>query len=200
MINIYMTTMNNVFDRYFDEAYVFNSLPLVGGFLVVVIIFALFIKYRSSYVVSFTTNEGWSFSITDYSIKLVGSSLVDYDFIIGMVKIKLPTGEEKTYNVPNVISIEGMTDKYSVISGLGNDITGSFVKYALTNRLYDRLLEVIDYDSASKELIYMDSKSGKHYLKLGINGFYNVDQPKTGTQASSDGSFLTGFFVGRYFK
>lgn len=199
MINnysIYMTTMNNALNSTIDN----NDFLLVGCFLGVVFIFALFIKYRSSYVVSFTTNEGWSFSITDFSVRLTGSSLVDYDFITGVVKIKLSTGEEKVYNVSNTISIVGMTDKYSTISGLDNDVTQMFIKYALINRLYDRLLDIIDYNNVSKELIYTDSNSGKHKLKLGINSFYNIDQPKTVTHTSSGGSFLTGFFVGRYLK
>ena len=199
MINnysIYMTTMNNALNSTIDN----NNFLLVGCFLSVVFIFALFIKYRSSYVVSFTINEGWSFSITDFSVILTGSSLVDYDFITGVVKIKLSTGEEKVYNVSNTISIVGMTDKYGTISGLDNDVTQMFIKYALTNRLYDRLLDIIDYNNVSKELIYTDSNSGKHKLKLGINSFYNIDQPKTLTHTSSGGSFLTGFFVGRYLK
>ena len=199
MINnysIYMTTMNNALNRTIDN----NDFLLVGCFLSVVFIFALFIKYRSSYVVSFTTNEGWSFSITDFSVRLTGSSLVDYDFITGVVKIKLSTGEEKVYNVSNTISIVGMTDKYGTISGLDNDVTQMFIKYALTNRLYDRLLDIIDYNNVSKELIYIDSRSGKHSLKLGVKGFYNVDYAKIDAQTSSGGSFLTGFFVGRYLK
>ena len=53
-----------------------------------------------------------------------------------------------------------------------------FVKYALANRLYGHLLDIIDYDNVTKELIYLDSRSGKHYLKLGIKGFYNIDQSK----------------------
>ena len=194
--SIYMTTMNNALNSTIDN----NDFLLVGCFLSVVFIFALFIKYRSSYIVSFTTNEGWSFSITDFSVRLTGSSLVDYDFITGVVKIKLSTGEEKVYNVSNTISIVGMTDKYATISGLDNDVTQMFIKYALTNRLYDRLLDIIDYNNVSKELIYTDSNSGKHKLKLGINSFYNIDQPKTVTHTSSGGSFLTGFFVGRYLK
>lgn len=199
MINnysIYMTTMNNALNSTIDN----NDFLLVGCFLGVVFIFALFIKYRSSYVVSFTTNEGWSFSITDFSVRLTGSSLVDYDFITGVVKIKLSTGEEKVYNVLNTISIVGMTDKYGTISGLDNDVTQMFIKYALINRLYDRSLDIIDYNNVSKELIYTDSNSGKHKLKPGINSFYNIDQPKTVTHTSSGGSFLTGFFVGRYLK
>lgn len=199
MINnysIYMTTMNNALNSTIDN----NDFLLVGCFLSVVFIFALFIKYRSSYVVSFTTNEGWSFSITDFSVRLTGSSLVDYDFITGVVKIKLSTGEEKVYNVLNTISIVGMTDKYGTISGLDNDVTQMFIKYALTNRLYDRLLDIIDYNNVSKELIYIDSRSGKHSLKLGVKGFYNVDYAKIDAQTSSGGSFLTGFFVGRYLK
>lgn len=199
MINnysIYMTTMNNALNSTIDN----NDFLLVGCFLSVVFIFALFIKYRSSYVVSFTTNEGWSFSITDFSVRLTGSSLVDYDFITGVVKIKLSTGEEKVYNVSNTISIVGMTDKYGTISGLDNDVTRMFIKYALTNRLYDRLLDIIDYNNVSKELIYIDSRSGKHSLKLGVKGFYNVDYAKIDAQTSSGGSFLTGFFVGRYLK
>ena len=199
MINnysIYMTTMNNALNSTIDN----NDFLLVGCFLSVVFIFALFIKYRSSYVVSFTTNEGWSFSITDFSVRLTGSSLVDYDFITGVVKIKLSTGEEKVYNVSNTISIVGMTDKYGTISGLDNDVTQMFIKYALTNRLYDRLLDIIDYNNVSKELIYIDSRSGKHSLKLGVKGFYNVDYVKIDAQTSSGGSFLTGFFVGRYLK
>ena len=199
MINnysIYMTTMNNALNSTIDN----NDFLLVGCFLSVVFIFALFIKYRSSYVVSFTTNEGWSFSITDFSVRLTGSSLVDYDFITGVVKIKLSTGEEKVYNVSNTISIVGMTDKYGTISGLDNDVTQMFIKYALINRLYDRSLDIIDYNNVSKELIYTDSNSGKHKLKLGINSFYNIDHPKTVTHTSSGGSFLTGFFVGRYLK
>ena len=199
MINnysIYMTTMNNALNSTIDN----NDFLLVGCFLGVVFIFALFIKYRSSYVVSFTTNEGWSFSITDFSVRLTGSSLVDYDFITGVVKIKLSTGEEKVYNVSNTISIVGMTDKYGTISGLDNDVTQMFIKYALINRLHDRSLDIIDYNNVSKELIYTDSNSGKHKLKLGINSFYNIDQPKTVTHTSSGGSFLTGFFVGRYLK
>lgn len=199
MINnysIYMTTMNNALNSTIDN----NDFLLVGCFLSVVFIFALFIKYRSSYVVSFTTNEGWSFSITDFSVRLTGSSLVDYDFITGVVKIKLSTGEEKVYNVSNTISIVGMTDKYGTISGLDNDVTQMFIKYALINRLYDCSLDIIDYNNVSKELIYTDSNSGKHKLKLGINSFYNIDQPKTVTHTSSGGSFLTGFFVGRYLK
>jgi hypothetical protein len=191
-----MTTMNNVLNSTIDN----NDFLLVGCFLGVVFIFALFIKYRSSYVVSFTTNEGWSFSITDFSVRLTGSSLVDYDFITGVVKIKLSTGEEKVYNVSNTISIVGMTDKYGTISGLDNDVTQMFIKYALTNRLYDRLLDIIDYNNVSKELIYIDSRSGKHSLKLGVKGFYNVDYAKIDAQTSSGGSFLTGFFVGRYLK
>lgn len=199
MINnysIYMTTMNNALNSTIDN----NDFLLVGCFLSVVFVFALFIKYRSSYVVSFTTNEGWSFSITDFSVRLTGSSLVDYDFITGVVKIKLSTGEEKVYNVSNTISIVGMTDKYGTISGLDNDVTQMFIKYALTNRLYDRLLDIIDYNNVSKELIYIDSRSGKHSLKLGVKGFYNVDYAKIDAQTSSGGSFLTGFFVGRYLK
>lgn len=199
MINnysIYMTTMNNALSSTIDN----NDFLLVGCFLSVVFIFALFIKYRSSYVVSFTTNEGWSFSITDFSVRLTGSSLVDYDFITGVVKIKLSTGEEKVYNVSNTISIVGMTDKYGTISGLDNDVTQMFIKYALTNRLYDRLLDIIDYNNVSKELIYIDSRSGKHSFKLGVKGFYNVDYAKIDAQTSSGGSFLTGFFVGRYLK
>jgi hypothetical protein len=191
-----MTTMNNALSSTIDN----NDFLLVGCFLSVVFIFALFIKYRSSYVVSFTTNEGWSFSITDFSVRLTGSSLVDYDFITGVVKIKLSTGEEKVYNVSNTISIVGMTDKYGTISGLDNDVTQMFIKYALTNRLYDRLLDIIDYNNVSKELIYIDSRSGKHSLKLGVKGFYNVDYAKIDAQTSSGGSFLTGFFVGRYLK
>lgn len=193
MINnysIYMTTMNNALNSTIDN----NDFLLVGCFLSVVFIFALFIKYRSSYVVSFTTNEGWSFSITDFSVRLTGSSLVDYDFITGVVKIKLSTGEEKVYNVSNTISIVGMTDKYGTISGLDNDVTQMFIKYALTNRLYDHLLDIIDYNNVSKELIYIDSRSGKHSLKLGVKGFYNVDYAKIDAQTSSGGSFLTGFF------
>lgn len=199
MINnysIYMTTMNNALNSTIDN----NDFLLVGCFLGVVFIFALFIKYRSSYVVSFTTNEGWSFSITDFSVRLTGSSLVDYDFITGVVKIKLSTGEEKVYNVSNTISIVGMTDKYGTISGLDNDVTQMFIKYALTNRLYDRLLDIIDYNNVFKELIYIDSRSGKHSLKLGVKGFYNVDYAKIDAQTLSGGSFLTGFFVGRYLK
>ena len=98
------------------------------------------------------------------------------------------------------MNIVGMTDKYGTISGLDNDVTQMFIKYALINRLYDRSLDIIDYNNVSKELIYTDSNSGKHKLKLGINSFYNIDQPKTVTQTSSGGSFLTGFFVGRYLK
>lgn len=199
MINnysIYMTTMNNALNSTIDN----NDFLLVGCFLSVVFIFALFIKYRSSHVVSFITNEGWSFSITDFSVRLTGSSLVDYDFITGVVKIKLSTGEEKVYNVSNTISIVGMTDKYGTISGLDNDVTQMFIKYALTNRLYDRLLDIIDYNNVSKELIYIDSRSGKHSLKLGVKGFYNVDYAKIDAQTLSGGSFLTGFFVGRYLK
>lgn len=199
MINnysIYMTTMNNALNSTIDN----NDFLLVGCFLSVVFIFALFIKYRSSYVVSFTTNEGWSFSITDFSVRLTGSSFVDYDFITGVVKIKLSTGEEKVYNVSNTISIVGVADKYGVISGLDNDVTQMFIKYALTNRLYDRSLDIIDYNHDTKELTYIDSKSGKHRLKLGINSFYNIDQPKTVTQTSSGGSFLTGFLIGHYLK
>lgn len=194
MINnysIYMTIMNNALNSTIDN----NDFLLVGCFLGVVFIFALFIKYRSSYVVSFTTNEGWSFSITDFSVRLTGSSLVDYDFITGVAKIKLSTGEEKVYNVSNTISIVGMTDKYGTISGLDNDVTQMFIKYALTNRLYDRLLDIIDYNNVSKELIYIDSRSGKHSLKLGVKGFYNVDYAKIDAQTSSGGSFLTGFFL-----
>lgn len=194
--SIYMTTMNNALNSTIDN----NDFLLVGCFLSVVFIFALFIKYRSSYVVSFTTNEGWSFSITDFSVRLTGSSLVDYDFITGVVKIKLSTGEEKVYNVSNTISIVGMTDKYGTISGLDNDVTQMFIKYALINRLYDRSLDIIDYNNVSKELIYIDSRSGKHSLKLGVKGFYNVDYAKIDAQTSSGGSFLTGFFVGRYLK
>ena len=199
MINnysIYMTTMNNALNSTIDN----NDFLLVGCFLSVVFIFALFIKYRSSYVVSFTTNDGWSFSITDFSVRLTGSSLVDYDFITGVVKIKLSTGEEKVYNVLNTISIVGMTDKYGTISGLDNDVTQMFIKYALTNRLYDRLLDIIDYNNVSKELIYIDSRSGKHSLKLGVKGFYNVDYAKTVNQTSSGGSFFTGFLIGHYLK
>lgn len=194
MINnysIYMTTMNNALNSTIDN----NDFLLVGCFLSVVFIFALFIKYRSSYVVSFTTNEGWSFSITDFSVRLTGSSLVDYDFITGVVKIKLSTGEGKVYNVSNTISIVGMADKYGTISGLDNDVTQMFIKYALTNRLYDHLLDIIDYNNVSKELIYIDSRSGKHSLKLGVKGFYNVDYAKIDAQTSSGGSFLTGFLL-----
>lgn len=194
--SIYMTTMNNALNSAVDN----NDFLLVGCFLGVVFIFALFIKYRSSHIVSFTTNEGWSFSVTDYSVRLTDAELLDYDFITGMIKIKLSTGEGKVYNVSNTISIVGMTDKYSTISGLDNDVTQMFIKYALASRLYDRSLDIIDYNSVSKELIYTDSNSGKHRLKLGINSFYNINQPKTVTQASSGSSFLTGFFVGRYLK
>lgn len=199
MINnysIYMTTMNNALNSTIDN----NDFLLVGCFLSVVFIFALFIKYRSSHIVSFTTNEGWSFMITDYSVRLTGAELLDYDFITGIVKVKLSTGEEKVYNILNTISIVGLADKYGVISGLDNDVIQMFIKYALTNRLYDRLLDIIDYNNVSKELIYIDSRSGKHYLKLGIKGFYNIDQSKIAHQTSSGGSFLTGFFVGRYLK
>lgn len=199
MINnysIYMTTMNNALNSTIDN----NDFLLVGCFLGVVFIFALFIKYRSSHIVSFTTNEGWFFMITDYSVRLTGAELLDYDFITGIVKVKLLTGEEKVYNVSNTISIVGMTDKYGTISGLDNDVTQMFIKYALTNRLYDRLLDIIDYNNVSKELIYIDSRSGKHSLKLGVKGFYNVDYAKIDAQTSSGGSFLTGFFVGRYLK
>lgn len=198
--NIYMTTLNGMLNTIVDDDYFFHSWISVICFLVPVVIFALFIKYRSQYTISFTTNEGWSFSVTDYSIKLTGSSLVDYDFIICRVKIKLLTGEERIYNVSNVISIVGMTDKYSVISGVGEYITKMFVKYALANRLYGYLLDVVDYNHENKELIYLDSRSGKHYLKLGAKGFYNIDQSKVVAQTSSCGSFLTGFFVGRYLK
>lgn len=198
--NIYMTTLNGMLNTIVDDDYFFHSWISVICFLVPVVIFALFIKYRSQYTISFTTNEGWSFSVTDYSVKLTGSSLVDYDFITGRVKIKLPTGEEKIYNVSNVISIVGMTDKYSVISGVGEYVTKMFVKYALVNRLYGYLLDVVDYNHENKELVYLDSRSGKHYLKLGIKGFYNIDQSKIVHQTSSGGSFLTGFFVGRYLK
>lgn len=198
--NIYMTTLNGMLNTIVDDDYFFHSWISVICFLVPVVIFALFIKYRSQYTISFTTNEGWSFSVTDYSVKLTGSSLVDYDFITGRVKIKLPTGEEKIYNVSNVISIVGMTDKYNVISGVGEYVTKMFVRYVLTNGLYGRLLDIIDYDNVTKELIYLDSRSGKHYLKLGIKGFYNIDQSKIVHQTSSGGSFLTGFFVGRYLK
>ena len=198
--NIYMTTMNNALNIVADDYDFFNTWLLVCCFLGMVFIFALFIKYRSSHIASFTTNEGWSFMVTDYSVRLVDASLVDYDFITGVVKVKLLTGEEKAYTVSNAISIVGMTDKYSTISGLDNDVTQMFIKYALINRLYDRLLDIIDYNNVSKELIYTDSNSGKHKLKLGINSFYNIDQPKTVTHTSSGGSFLTGFFVGRYLK
>lgn len=198
--NIYMITLNGMSNTIISDDYFFHSWISVICFLVPVVIFALFIKYRSQYTISFTTNEGWSFSVTDYSIKLTGSSLVDYDFITGRVKIKLSTGEEKTYNVSNIISIVGMTNKYSVISGVGEYVTKMFVKYALANRLYGHLLDVVDYNHENKELIYLDSRSGKHYLKLGIKGFYNIDQSKVVAQISSGGSFLTGFFVGRYFK
>lgn len=138
--------------------------------------------------------------ITDYSVRLIGAELLDYDFITGIVKVKLLTGEEKVYNILNTISIVGVADKYGVISGLDNDVTQMFIRYALINRLYDRSLDIIDYNNVSKELIYTDSNSGKHKLKLGINSFYNIDQPKTVTHTSSGGSFLTGFFVGRYLK
>lgn len=198
--NIYMITLNGMSNTIISDDYFFHSWISVICFLVPVVIFALFIKYRSQYTISFTTNEGWSFSVTDYSIKLTGSSLVDYDFITGRVKIKLSTGEEKTYNVSNIISIVGMTNKYSVISGVGGYVTKMFVRYALTNGLYGRLLDIIDYDNVTKELIYLDSRSGKHYLKLGVKGFYNIDQSKVVVQTSNGGSFLTGFFVGRYFK
>lgn len=198
--NIYMATLNGMLNTIVDDDYFFHSWISVICFLVPVVIFALFIKYRSQYTISFTTNEGWSFSVTDYSVKLTGSSLVDYDFITGRFKIKLPTGEEKIYNVSNVISIVGMTDKYSVISGVGEYVTKMFVKYALTNRLYGHLLDIVDYNSVTKDLVYFDSRSGKHYLKLGIKGFYNIDQSKIVHQTSNGGSFLTGFFVGRYLK
>lgn len=33
-----------------------------------------------------------------------------------------------------------------------------------------------------------------------VKGFYNIDYAKIDAQTSSGGSFLTGFFVGRYFK
>lgn len=198
--SIYMTTMNNALNIIVDDYDFFNTWLLVGCFLGMVFIFALFIKYRSSHIVSFTTNEGWSFMITDYSVSLVDASLVDYDFITGVVKVKLLTGEEKDYTVSNAISIVGMTDKYSTISGLDNDVTQMFIKYALINRLYDRSLDIIDYNNVSKELIYIDSRSGKHSLKLGVKGFYNVDYAKIDAQTSSGGSFLTGFFVGRYLK
>ena len=62
------------------------------------------------------------------------------------------------------------------------------------------LAYIVDYNSVTKELVYLDSRSGKHYLKLGIKGFYNIDQSKIVHQTSSGGSFLTGFFVGRYLK
>lgn len=198
--SIYVTTMNNALNIIADDYDFFNTWLLVGCFLGMVFIFALFIKYRSSHIVSFTTNEGWSFMITDYSVRLIGAELLDYDFITGVVKIKLSTGEEKVYNILNTISIVGVADKYGVISGLDNDVTQMFIKYALTNRLYDRSLDIIDYNHDTKELTYIDSKSGKHRLKLGINSFYNIDQPKTVTHTSSGGSFLTGFFVGRYLK
>ena len=198
--SIYMITMNNALNIIADDYDFFNTWLLVGCFLGMVFIFALFIKYRSSHIVSFTTNEGWSFMITDYSVRLTGAELLDYDFITGIVKVKLLTGEEKVYNVSNTISIVGMTDKYGTISGLDNDVTQMFIKYALTNRLYDRLLDIIDYNNVSKELIYIDSRSGKHSLKLGVKGFYNVDYAKIDAQTSSGGSFLTGFFVGRYLK
>lgn len=198
--SIYMTTMNNALNIIVDDYDFFNTWLLVGCFLGMVFIFALFIKYRSSHIVSFTTNEGWSFMITDYSVRLTGAELLDYDFITGIVKVKLLTGEEKVYNILNTISIVGVADKYGVISGLDNDVTQMFIKYALTNRLYDRSLDIIDYNHDTKELTYIDSKSGKHRLKLGINSFYNIDQPKTVTHTSSGGSFLTGFFVGRYLK
>lgn len=192
--NIYMTTLNGMLNTIVDDDYFFHSWISVICFLVPVVIFALFIKYRSQYTISFTTNEGWSFSVTDYSIKLTGSSLVDYDFITGRVKIKLPTGEEKIYNVSNVISIVGMTDKYSVISGVGEYVTKMFVKYALANRLYGHLLDVVDYNHENKELVYLDSRSGKHYLKLGIKGFYNIDQSKIVHQTSSGGFFFNRVF------
>ena len=198
--SIYMTTMNNALNIIADDYDFFNTWLLVGCFLGMVFIFALFIKYRSSHIVSFTTNEGWSFMITDYSVRLTGAELLDYDFITGIVKVKLLTGEEKVYNILNTISIVGMADKYGVISGLDNDVTQMFIRYALINRLYDRSLDIIDYNNVSKELIYTDSNFGKHKLKLGINSFYNIDQPKTVTHTSSGGSFLTGFFVGRYLK
>jgi hypothetical protein len=192
--------MNNALNIIADDYDFFNTWLLVGCFLGMVFIFALFIKYRSSHIVSFTTNEGWSFMITDYSVRLTGAELLDYDFITGIVKVKLLTGEEKVYNILNTISIVGVADKYGVISGLDNDVTQMFIKYALTNRLYDRSLDIIDYNHDTKELIYIDSRSGKHSLKLGVKGFYNVDYAKIDAQTSSGGSFLTGFFVGRYLK
>ena len=198
--SIYMITMNNALNIIADDYDFFNTWLLVGCFLGMVFIFALFIKYRSSHIVSFTTNEGWSFMITDYSVRLTGAELLDYDFITGIVKVKLLTGEEKVYNILNTISIVGVADKYGVISGLDNDVTQMFIKYALTNRLYDRSLDIIDYNHDTKELIYIDSRSGKHSLKLGVKGFYNVDYAKIDAQTSSGGSFLTGFFVGRYLK
>lgn len=193
--SIYMTTMNNALNIIADDYDFFNTWLLVGCFLGMVFIFALFIKYRSSHIVSFTTNEGWSFMITDYSVRLTGAELLDYDFITGIVKVKLLTGEEKVYTILNTISIVGVADKYGVISGLDNDVTQMFIKYALTNRLYDRLLDIIDYNNVSKELIYIDSRSGKHSLKLGVKGFYNVDYVKIDAQTSSGGSFLTGFLL-----
>lgn len=114
---VYIATINNGFDMFMDDMYFFNTWKLIGFFLVFVVILSLLIKYHTLYTVSFTTTEGWSFSITDYSMRLTGTGLVDYDFITGVVKIKLPSGEEKIYNVSNTISIVGMIDKYSIISG-----------------------------------------------------------------------------------
>ena len=170
---------------------------------IIIALFALFIKFNSvsSKSKTFITDKGQHITLTsDGYVDFTNTTLVSYDYITGDADIKLSTGEEKAYTVSNAISIVGMTDKYSTISGLDNDVTQMFITYALINRLYDRSLDIIDYNNVSKELIYTDSNSGKHKLKLGINSFYNIDQPKTVTHTSSGGSFLTGFFVGRYLK
>lgn len=190
----------------------FNIWTDVGLFCFIVFVLVSVIRFHGSESKSktFVTDKGQRITlVSDGNADFTDTTLVSYDFITGDAVVKLSSGEEKVYNLKvssdvlstsNVLNIAGMTDKYSIISGVGEYVTKMFVKYALANRLYGHLLDVVDYNHENKELIYLDSRSGKHYLKLGIKGFYNIDQSKIAHQTSSGGSFLTGFFVGRYLK
>lgn len=137
------------FDRSFERA------TNVGLVFIIIALFVLFIKFNSisSKSKTFVTDKGQHITLTsDGYVDFTNTILVSYDYITGDAAIKFGSGEEKVYNLKpsvnntfsaeNVLNISGMTDKYGTISGLDNDVTQMFIKYALTNRLYDRLLDI----------------------------------------------------------
>lgn len=179
--------------------------------IIVVAVFCIRFKDTISKSKTFVTDKGQHITLTfDGDVDFTNTTLVSYDYITGDAVVKLSSGEEKVYNLKpsvdnafsagNTLDISGMTSKHSIIPGTDENITRCFVDYAMNNDLYGHSLAVVDYNNDSRELVYSDNNSALHKLKLGINGFYNIDPPKPRSGGSDNSGLLTGFLIGHYLK